>query len=90
MISLTKFLDFAIVEALTAFKRAIFEDPLLVLLNWSPLVLDPCNWDGVYCSIAGDHVVKMYGFDFDMHTVKPMMLGYATLPVKWKFNGIGL
>ncbi|XP_047940352.1 probable LRR receptor-like serine/threonine-protein kinase At1g63430 [Salvia hispanica] len=47
------------VEALTAFKRAIFEDPLLVLLNWSPLVLDPCNWDGVYCSIAGDHVVKI-------------------------------
>ncbi|KAL1559821.1 putative LRR receptor-like serine/threonine-protein kinase [Salvia divinorum] len=47
------------VEALTAFKRAIFEDPLLVLLNWNPLVSDPCNWDGVYCSIAGDHVVKI-------------------------------
>lgn len=59
MISLTKFLDFAIVEALTTFKRAIFEDPMLVLLNWNPMVLDPCNWDGVYCSIAGDHVVKM-------------------------------
>ncbi|KAL1547628.1 putative LRR receptor-like serine/threonine-protein kinase [Salvia divinorum] len=47
------------VEALTAFKRAIFEDPLLVLSNWNPLVSDPCNWSGVYCSNAGDHVVKI-------------------------------
>lgn len=54
-----KNLDFVIVEALTAFKRAIFEDPLLVLSNWNPLVSDPCNWSGVYCSNAGDHVVKM-------------------------------
>ncbi|KAH6818229.1 Leucine-rich repeat protein kinase family protein [Perilla frutescens var. frutescens] len=47
------------VEALTAFKRAIFEDPLLALSNWNPLISDPCNWSGVYCSMAGDHVVKI-------------------------------
>ncbi|XP_011080986.1 probable LRR receptor-like serine/threonine-protein kinase At1g63430 [Sesamum indicum] len=47
------------VEALTSFKRAIFEDPLLVLSNWDPLVSDPCNWSGISCSMAGDHVVKL-------------------------------
>ncbi|KAL6496764.1 hypothetical protein OROHE_027326 [Orobanche hederae] len=47
------------VEALTSFKRAIFEDPLLVLSNWNNLDSDPCNWSGVYCSMAGDHVLKL-------------------------------
>ncbi|KAK6137440.1 hypothetical protein DH2020_028797 [Rehmannia glutinosa] len=41
------------------FPRAIFEDPLLVLSNWNPLDSDPCNWYGVYCSMAGDHVLKL-------------------------------
>ncbi|KAK6137618.1 hypothetical protein DH2020_028644 [Rehmannia glutinosa] len=45
--------------ALISFKRAIFEDPLLVLSNWNPLDSDPCNWYGVYCSMAGDHVLKL-------------------------------
>lgn len=47
------------VEALTAFKRAVFEDPLLFLSNWNPLDSDPCYWKGVYCSMAGDHVIKI-------------------------------
>ncbi|KAL7123069.1 hypothetical protein ACP275_01G082900 [Erythranthe tilingii] len=47
------------VEALTSFKRAIFDDPLLVLSNWNPLDSDPCYWFGVSCSMAGDHVVKL-------------------------------
>ncbi|KAI3468757.1 hypothetical protein Pfo_025420 [Paulownia fortunei] len=47
------------VEALNSFKRAIFEDPLLVLSNWNPLDSDPCNWSGVYCSMAGDHIIKL-------------------------------
>ncbi|KAL3635517.1 hypothetical protein CASFOL_020064 [Castilleja foliolosa] len=47
------------VEALTSFKRAVFEDPLLVLSNWNPLDSDPCYWSGVYCSMAGDHVLKL-------------------------------
>ncbi|EYU29741.1 hypothetical protein ABFS82_01G076100 [Erythranthe guttata] len=47
------------VEALTSFKRAIFDDPLLVLSNWNPLDSDPCYWFGVSCSIASDHVVKI-------------------------------
>ncbi|KAK6137502.1 hypothetical protein DH2020_028755 [Rehmannia glutinosa] len=47
------------IGALISFKRAIFEDPLLVLSNWNPLDSDPCNWYGVYCSMAGDHVLKL-------------------------------
>ncbi|KAL8543721.1 hypothetical protein ACS0TY_004327 [Phlomoides rotata] len=47
------------VEVLTCFKRAIFEDPLLVFSNWNPLVTDPCDWTGVHCSMAGDHVIKL-------------------------------
>ncbi|KAK4435309.1 putative LRR receptor-like serine/threonine-protein kinase [Sesamum alatum] len=47
------------VEALNSFKRAIFEDPLLVLSNWNPLDSDPCNWSGISCSMAGDHVIKL-------------------------------
>ncbi|PIN01475.1 Serine/threonine protein kinase [Handroanthus impetiginosus] len=47
------------VRALTSFKRAIIEDPLLVMSNWNPLDSDPCNWSGVSCSMAGDHVIKL-------------------------------
>ncbi|KAL7610607.1 hypothetical protein Lser_V15G09855 [Lactuca serriola] len=45
------------VHALTVFKEAIFDDPLLVLSNWNGLDSDPCNWVGVYCS--DDHVRKV-------------------------------
>ncbi|KAL0371774.1 UNVERIFIED_CONTAM: putative LRR receptor-like serine/threonine-protein kinase [Sesamum calycinum] len=47
------------VEALTSFKRAIIEDPMLVLSNWNPLDSDPCGWSGISCSVAGDHVIKL-------------------------------
>ncbi|KAL2517081.1 putative LRR receptor-like serine/threonine-protein kinase [Abeliophyllum distichum] len=47
------------VEALTSFKRAIIEDPLLVLSNWNPLDSDPCDWSGISCSMARDHVIKL-------------------------------
>ncbi|KAL3818079.1 hypothetical protein ACJIZ3_003984 [Penstemon smallii] len=47
------------VEALTSFKRAIMEDPLLVLSNWNPLDSDPCSWSGIFCSMSGDHVIKL-------------------------------
>ncbi|CAN0841332.1 Probable LRR receptor-like serine/threonine-protein kinase At1g63430 [Linum grandiflorum] len=47
------------VSALNAFKEAIYEDPLLVLSNWNALDANPCEWSGVYCSSAGDHVVKI-------------------------------
>lgn len=45
------------VHALTVFKEAIFDDPLLVLSNWNGLDSDPCNWVGVFCS--DDHVRKV-------------------------------
>ncbi|KAI3501262.1 hypothetical protein L1887_29126 [Cichorium endivia] len=45
------------VHALTVFKEAIFDDPLLILSNWNGLDSDPCNWVGVYCS--DDHVRKV-------------------------------
>ncbi|CAN1189815.1 Probable LRR receptor-like serine/threonine-protein kinase At1g63430 [Linum perenne] len=47
------------VSALNAFKEAIYEDPLLVLSNWNVVDANPCEWSGVYCSSAGDHVVKI-------------------------------
>ncbi|CAA0842221.1 Probable LRR receptor-like serine/threonine-protein kinase [Striga hermonthica] len=47
------------VEALISFKRAVFEDPLLALSNWNPLDYNPCGWSGVYCSIAGEYVLKI-------------------------------
>nr|KAJ0219287.1 hypothetical protein LSAT_V11C300104170 [Lactuca sativa] len=43
------------VHALTVFKEAIFDDPLLVLSNWNGLDSDPCNWVGVYCSDDHKH-----------------------------------
>lgn len=45
--------------ALTAFKQAIFEDPLLALSNWNSLDTDPCNWSGISCSMSQDHVLKI-------------------------------
>ncbi|KAG8382257.1 hypothetical protein BUALT_Bualt05G0058000 [Buddleja alternifolia] len=47
------------VEALISFKRAIIDDPQLVLSNWKPLGSDPCDWSGISCSMAGDHVIKL-------------------------------
>ncbi|KAL2525042.1 putative LRR receptor-like serine/threonine-protein kinase [Abeliophyllum distichum] len=45
--------------ALTFFKRAIMEDPLQVLSDWNPLESDPCEWSGISCSMARDHVIKL-------------------------------
>ncbi|KAK4488262.1 hypothetical protein RD792_004009 [Penstemon davidsonii] len=50
---------FCSVEALISFKRAIIEDPFLVLSNWIPLDSNPCGWNGISCSMAGDHVIKL-------------------------------
>ncbi|CAK9164969.1 unnamed protein product [Ilex paraguariensis] len=47
------------VYALTTFKEAIYEDPLLVLSNWNALDADPCDWSGLTCSMARDHVMKI-------------------------------
>ncbi|XP_030947463.1 probable LRR receptor-like serine/threonine-protein kinase At1g63430 [Quercus lobata] len=47
------------VEALTTFKEGIYEDPLLVLSNWNALDPDPCEWSGISCNGARDHVIKL-------------------------------
>ncbi|XP_062146615.1 probable LRR receptor-like serine/threonine-protein kinase At1g63430 [Alnus glutinosa] len=47
------------VGALTTFKEAIYEDPLLVLSTWSALDPDPCDWNGVSCTEQRDHVIKL-------------------------------
>ncbi|KAL6547920.1 hypothetical protein OROHE_009625 [Orobanche hederae] len=47
------------VDALVSFKRAIIEDPLLVLSNWNTLDSNPCNWSGISCSVAGDRILKL-------------------------------
>lgn len=47
------------VWALITFKEAIYEDPRLVMSNWNAIDADPCEWPGVSCSVARDHVVKM-------------------------------
>ncbi|KMT12100.1 hypothetical protein BVRB_5g100530 isoform B [Beta vulgaris subsp. vulgaris] len=47
------------VWALTAFKEAIYEDPYLVLADWNGLDATPCEWSGVSCSMARDHVLKL-------------------------------
>ncbi|XP_057449962.1 probable LRR receptor-like serine/threonine-protein kinase At1g63430 [Lotus japonicus] len=45
--------------ALTRFKEDIYEDPDHVLYNWNPLISDPCDWFGVSCTVARDHVIKL-------------------------------
>lgn len=50
---------FCTVYALNAFKEAIYEDPLLAMSNWNVLDADPCDWNGISCSIARDHVLKL-------------------------------
>ncbi|WOG90255.1 hypothetical protein DCAR_0209498 [Daucus carota subsp. sativus] len=47
------------VYALSAFKEAIYEDPLMVLSNWNSLDSDPCDWSGISCSTARDHILKI-------------------------------
>ncbi|XP_058200773.1 probable LRR receptor-like serine/threonine-protein kinase At1g63430 isoform X2 [Rhododendron vialii] len=47
------------VYALNAFKEAIYEDPLLAMSNWNVLDADPCDWNGISCSIARNHVLKL-------------------------------
>lgn len=47
------------VDALTTFKEGIYEDPLLVLSNWNALDPDPCEWSGISCNGARDHVIKL-------------------------------
>ncbi|KAK6947763.1 Serine-threonine/tyrosine-protein kinase, catalytic domain [Dillenia turbinata] len=47
------------VWALTSFKEAIFEDPFSVFSDWNGLDADPCDWSGIYCSLARDHVIKL-------------------------------
>lgn len=37
----------------------MYEDPQLVLSNWNALDPDPCDWDGISCSMARDHVIMM-------------------------------
>ncbi|CAG7885902.1 unnamed protein product, partial [Brassica rapa] len=37
------------------FKKAIYEDPLLVMSNWNDPYSDPCAWTGITCS--KDHVI---------------------------------
>ncbi|KAF1873675.1 hypothetical protein Lal_00027713 [Lupinus albus] len=44
---------------LTSLREAIYEDPYLVLSNWNTLDSDPCDWFGVSCTMAGDHVLKL-------------------------------
>jgi hypothetical protein len=50
---------FLLVWALTSFKEAIYEDPNLALSNWNMLESDLCNWFGVTCTMARDHVIKL-------------------------------
>ena len=50
---------FCTVEALTTFKEGIYEDPLLVLSNWNALDPDPCEWPGISCNGAREHVIKL-------------------------------
>lgn len=47
------------VFVLTTFKEAIYEDPYLVLSDWNALDADPCDWFGISCSFAKDHIVKI-------------------------------
>ncbi|XAR55057.1 Non-specific serine/threonine protein kinase [Bertholletia excelsa] len=45
--------------ALSKFKEAIFEDPVVALATWNTLDADPCDWAGISCSMARDRVLKL-------------------------------
>ncbi|XP_057978342.1 probable LRR receptor-like serine/threonine-protein kinase At1g63430 isoform X2 [Malania oleifera] len=47
------------VGALTSFKEGIDEDPFLVFSSWNTPDADPCDWFGISCSMAKDHVIKL-------------------------------
>ncbi|KAI7987048.1 putative LRR receptor-like serine/threonine-protein kinase [Camellia lanceoleosa] len=47
------------VSDLYAFKETINEDPLMALSNWNKVDADPCDWSGISCSVARDHVLKL-------------------------------
>nr|AMM43029.1 LRR-RLK [Vernicia montana] len=66
------------VWALTNFKQAIYEDPLRVLSNWNDLDADPCDWFGIFCSFARDHVVKINISGSSIRGFLPPELGRIT------------
>ncbi|KAF2297801.1 hypothetical protein GH714_003163 [Hevea brasiliensis] len=66
------------VRALTTFKEAIYEDPLLLLSNWNTLDADPCDWSGVICSFARDQVVKINITKSSIRGFLPPELGRIT------------
>ncbi|KAJ9706540.1 hypothetical protein PVL29_001825 [Vitis rotundifolia] len=47
------------VSALNTLKEGIYEDPLAVLSTWNTVDSDPCDWSGITCSEARDHVIKI-------------------------------
>ncbi|KAF2313282.1 hypothetical protein GH714_010129 [Hevea brasiliensis] len=71
-------LDVFKVWALKRFKEAIYEDPLLVLSNWNAIDADPCDWSGISCSSAGDHVVKINITNSSIRGFLPPELGRIT------------
>lgn len=48
-----------LVHALSAFKRAIYEDPHSILSDWNTRDGDPCAWSGVACSDPDNRVVSL-------------------------------
>ncbi|XP_078167006.1 putative LRR receptor-like serine/threonine-protein kinase At1g63430 [Carex rostrata] len=47
------------IHALSAFKRAIYEDPYSILSDWNTHDGDPCAWSGVGCSDPDNRVVSL-------------------------------
>ncbi|XP_065858241.1 probable LRR receptor-like serine/threonine-protein kinase At1g63430 isoform X2 [Euphorbia lathyris] len=66
------------VWSLKTFKEAIFEDPGLVLSDWDNLDADPCNWSGIWCSSARDHIVKINISGSSIRGFLPPELGRIT------------
>ncbi|KDP25459.1 hypothetical protein JCGZ_20615 [Jatropha curcas] len=66
------------VSALTTFKEAIYEDPLLVLSDWNTLDADPCDWSGISCNVSRDHVLKINISGSSMRGFLPPELGRIT------------
>ena len=48
-----------LVNALSAFKRAIYEDPQSRLSDWNTHDGDPCAWSCVVCSDLDNRVVSL-------------------------------
>ncbi|OAY64787.1 putative LRR receptor-like serine/threonine-protein kinase [Ananas comosus] len=47
------------VSALSAFKKAIYEDPRSILSNWNAQDANPCGWLGVICAFPQNHVISI-------------------------------